>query len=411
MIHSARLMTSHGRLRARSPGTRQGVRFGGSGSAPNFSPASPKEGKFVGPSGLMSQADASSSVKTSKIPAFVLLVATSAALSGAPDPNWLGHDRLRPAPPVVTPGTPSTQQQPGRAPSDATVLFNGSDLSAWVAMDGSPTQWVAREGALECVPGSGYVRTLQSFGDCQFHVEWAAPVPPVGESQGRGNSGVFFGFGRYEVQVLDSYQNHTYADGSAASVYNQYPPLVNVSLPPGEWQTYDIIWTAPRFDGQGNLLTKARMTVIHNGVLVQNNVELTGPTAWIGRPPYSAHPERLPIAFQDHGNPVRYRNIWVRELGQHRHKEFRLPDALLETYVGDYVQGSSNRAEIRRLPDGLLSLKLGGAELVMHASSPTTFYALTTDVQCEFNVSGATKQVAITVGEDRGPMRFERVSP
>ena len=351
-------------------------------------------------------------MKTSLLPYLALTLASLFKLNAAPDPNWLGHDRTRPLPPVVTPGKASTPEQPGRPPSDATILFDGEDLSPWVAMDGSPTKWVARDGALECVPGSGYIRTLQSFGDCQLHVEWAAPAPPEGDSQGRGNSGVFFGFGRYEVQVLDSYQNKTYADGSAGSVYNQYPPLVNASLPPGTWQSYDIIWTAPRFDEQGKLLTKARMTVLHNGVLIQNNVELTGPTAWIGRPAYQAHPERAPIAFQDHGNPVRYRNVWVRELGPHRHKEFRLADDLLESYVGNYGRpGEWNRVQVARLPDGLLSLKLGGAELVMHAASPTRFYALTTDVQCEFDFSGATKQLLVTVGEDRSPMRLERAAP
>jgi hypothetical protein len=263
------------------------------------------------------------------------------ALSAAPDPQWLGHDRERPLPAVVTPGTPSSQEQPGRPPSDATVLFDGKDNSAWVAMDGSPTKWVVKDGALECVPGSGYVRSLQSFGDCQLHVEWSAPTPVHGDSQGRGNSGVFFGFGRYEVQVLDSYNNKTYADGSAASVYGQYPPLVNASLAPGQWQTYDIIWTAPRFDDEGKLKAKARLTVIHNGVVVQNNVELTGPTGWVGRVPYPTHPERMPIAFQDHGNPVRYRNVWVREFNQPRQKEFMLPEAVLDSYAGEYSAGRS----------------------------------------------------------------------
>ena len=351
-------------------------------------------------------------MKLLSVPALALLGVFSAASHGAPDPQWLGHDRLRPPPPVVTPGTSSSQEHPGRPPSDATVLFDGRDISAWVAMDGSPTKWIVRDGALECVPGSGYVRTLQSFGDCQLHVEWAAPNPPHGESQGRGNSGLFFGAGRYEIQVLDSYQGKTYADGSAASVYGQYPPLVNASRPPGEWQTYDVIWTAPRFDENGQLVSKARLTVFHNGVLVQNNVELTGPTGWIGRAPYQAHPERLPIAFQDHGNPVRYRNIWVRELGQHHHKEFRLPDALLESYVGDYGTGQWNTLKVRRLPDGLLAANFAGVDLVLHAASPTHFYALTTDVQCTFDVSGPTKKVAVTVGEDSTkPMTLERASP
>lgn len=351
-------------------------------------------------------------MKTTLLSAVALAFASAASLLAAPDPHWLGHDRDRPAPPVVTPATPSTPDQPGRAPSDATVLFDGKDTSQWVAMDGSPTKWIVHDGALECVPGSGYARTLQAFGDCQLHVEWAAPVPTKGNSQGRGNSGVFFGFGRYEIQVLDSYQNKTYSDGSAASIYGQYPPLVNASLPPGEWQTYDIVYTAPRFDDGGNLLSKAHLTVFHNGVLVQNNVELTGPTGWIGRVPYQPHPERTPIAFQDHGNPVRYRNIWVRELGHHRHKEFRLPDAVLDAYVGDYGVHQSNTVKIRRLPEGLLSLRLSGVDLVMHAESPTKFYALTTDVQCEFDFSNGAKKVKVTVGEDsEHPMTLDRATP
>ena len=327
------------------------------------------------------------------------IVSVAPVLAGLPDPQWLGHDRERPMPAVVTPGTFSSQEQPGVPPSDATVLFDGKDLSPWVAMDGSPTKWVVKDGALECVPGSGYVRTRQSFGDCQFHVEWAAPTPVKGNSQGRGNSGVFFGFNRYEIQVLDSYENKTYADGSAASIYGQYPPLVNATRPPGQWQTYDMIWIAPRFDDEGKLLAKARVTVIHNGVLVQNNVEFTGPDPWVGRPPYVAHPDRLPIAFQDHGNPVRFRNIWVRELGSNRHKEFMLPDALLDSYVGEYPRGKTDMIKVRRLPDGLLAVAFAGAEVVMHADSPTHFYALTTDVQCTFDLSGPTKKISVSVGE------------
>jgi len=338
------------------------------------------------------------------------LLLTALIVRAEPDPRWLGHDRERPMAPVVTPGTPSTQAQPGKAPSDATVLFVGKDLSAWAAMDGTPTKWVMKDGAMECVPGSGYIRTLQAFGDCQLHIEWSAPAEVEGESQGRGNSGVFFGMGRYEIQVLDSYESKTYADGAAGSVYNQYPPLANATLPPGQWQTYDIIWTAPRFDAEGRLLSKARMTAFLNGVLIQHDVELTGPTAWIGRPPYSAHPERLPIALQDHGNPVRYRNIWVRELGQPRHKEFALPDALLASYVGEYGENGRARGSVRRLPSGLLGVTVGGVELEMHAASPTHFYALTTDVQVEFSEDG--KKLAVTVGEVFSrAMRWERISP
>lgn len=349
-------------------------------------------------------------MKLPLLPALLSLLAGAAAFA-APDPAWLGHDRARPLPAAVTPGQPSTQAQVGSAPSDATVLFDGHDTSAWVAMDGSPTKWIVHDGALECVPGSGYARTLQAFGDCQLHVEWAAPNPAHGESQGRGNSGVFFGFGRYEIQVLDSYQSKTYADGSAASVYGQYPPLVNASLPPGQWQTYDIVWTAPRFDDEGKLCRKAHVTVLHNGVLVQNDVELTGPTGWIGRVPYAAHPFRTPIALQDHGNPVRYRNVWVRELGNPRHPELRLADSVLAGYVGTYGKAQWNTVTVRALPEGLLGLTLAGVELVMHAETPTHFYALTTDVQCDFDVSGPTPKVAVTVGEDsEHPMMLDRVA-
>ncbi len=337
-------------------------------------------------------------MKSPAVPALGFLV-LAAALQAAPDPHWLGHDRERPLPPVVTPGSFSTQEQPGTPPSDATVLFDGKDTSAWVALDGSPTKWVVKDDCLVCVPGSGYARTLQSFGDCQLHVEWSAPSPSHGNSQGRGNSGVFFGVDRYEVQVLDSYNNKTYADGSAASVYGQYPPLVNASRPPGEWQFYDIIWTAPRFNDDGSIKSKARLTVFHNGVLVQNNVELTGPTGWIGRRPYSAHPERLPISFQDHGNPVRYRNIWVRELGHPRHKEFLLPNTVLDSYVGDYPRGN-DVTKVRRLPDGLLAMNFAGADLVLHAAGPNKFYALTTDVQVEFDPTASPKKIKVTVGED-----------
>jgi len=227
--------------------------------------------------------------------------------------QWKIHDPNRPLPPVIDPGTSSTPDAPGRAPSDATVLFDGKDLSKWTGEKGKPAKWKVENGYMEVVPDTGYIFTRAAFGDCQLHVEFAEPVPPTGESQGRGNSGVFL-MGLYEIQVLDSYQNKTYADGQAAAVYGQYPPLVNASRPPGEWQTYDIIFHGPRFTKDGKLLHPARVTVVHNGVLVQDNVLLTGPTAHGKRPPYKLHPEKLPLALQDHGDPVRFRNIWIREL-------------------------------------------------------------------------------------------------
>lgn len=227
--------------------------------------------------------------------------------------RWKQHDPNRPLPPVITPGTASEQSEPGKPPSDATVLFDGKDLSRWESEKGGLAKWKVENGYMEVVKGAGNIQSREKFGDCQLHVEWATPVPAVGESQERGNSGVFL-MGKYEIQVLDSYHNRTYADGQAAAVYGQYPPLVNASRPPGQWQAYDIIFHGPRLDSGGKLLQPARVTVLHNGVLVQDNVALTGPTAHGQRPPYEPAPDRLPLALQDHGNPVRYRNIWIREL-------------------------------------------------------------------------------------------------
>jgi 3-keto-disaccharide hydrolase len=317
-----------------------------------------------------------------------------------PDPNWLDHDRDRPQPPKVTPGAFSTQEQPGRPPSDAVVLFDGNDLSQWVSTDGSPTKWIMGDGYMECVKGSGYIRTLQNFGDCQLHIEWATPVPARGTGQGRGNSGVFFGLDRYEVQVLDSYNNTTYADGSAGAIYGQYPPLVNVCRPPGQWQTYDILYTAPRFDSHGKLLSPVHLTIFQNGVLIQRDVKLTGPTSWLERAPYQAHPEKQPISLQDHGNPVRYRNIWVRELGKPGKKEFTYSNALLDRCVGTYNRGGGSYVHVTRQGSQLL-LNMDGVPFVLFAESPTRFFAKTTDVQCEFQPDGQGKmdQVVISVGE------------
>jgi hypothetical protein len=221
--------------------------------------------------------------------------------------QWSIHDMDRPPPPVVDPGST------GRPPSDALVLFDGADLSQWRMKGGEPAKWRVAGGYVEIVPGSGDLVTTRAFGDCQLHLEWATPASPKGEGQDRGNSGVFL-MGRYEVQVLDSYRSRTYADGQAAAIYGQFPPLVNASRAPGEWQEYDIVFHRPRFGQDGRLVRPARMTVFHNGVLVQDNVELAGATVHRVRASYTAHPDRLPLLLQEHGNPVRYRNIWVREL-------------------------------------------------------------------------------------------------
>jgi len=224
--------------------------------------------------------------------------------------QWPVHDPARPLPPVVTPGPAGP---PVPAPSDAIVLFDGINLAGWTDAKGQPARWKVENGYFEVVPKTGDVRTVKGFGDCQLHVEWMAPSPAKGADQDRGNSGVFL-MGLYEVQVLDCYGNVTYADGMTAAIYGQYPPLVNACRPPGDWQAYDIVFRRPRFDEDGRVLAPARMTVFHNGVLVHDNDVLTGPTAHKARPPYKMHADRLPISLQDHGHPVRFRNIWLREL-------------------------------------------------------------------------------------------------
>lgn len=211
---------------------------------------------------------------------------------------------------VVTPGA-----TPMDAPSDAIVLFNGKDLSAeWTNGDGNQPGWKVGDGAATVVKGTGVIKTKRQFNDFQLHIEWRSPSEVVGESQGRGNSGVFLQ-GIYEVQVLDNYNNRTYRNGQAGSLYKQHPPLVNACKAPGEWQVYDIIYTAPRFNPNGTYFTPPTVTVLHNGVLVQNRVALRGPTEYIGIPEYSVKPHGAgPIILQDHGNPVSFRNIWIREL-------------------------------------------------------------------------------------------------
>lgn len=228
-----------------------------------------------------------------------------------PGGKWHVHDGTRPLPPVISPGTSSTQEAPGKAPSDAVVLFDGTDLAHWKGDRGGDAKWDVQDGALVIHPGAGAIVSKDEFGDCQLHLEFASPVPPKSQDQGRGNSGVMF-FGRYEIQVLDSYQNLTYADGHAAAIYGQYPPLVNASRPPGEWQSYDILFTAPRFKDDGSVETPAYATVLHNGVVVHNHAALLGPMAFRALPHYRAHGPKGPILLQDHGNPVRFRNIWVR---------------------------------------------------------------------------------------------------
>ncbi|MEZ5044957.1 MAG: DUF1080 domain-containing protein [Saprospiraceae bacterium] len=212
-----------------------------------------------------------------------------------------------PVPRVVTPGAATNT-----APSDAIVLFDGSNTNEWSHADGSAVKWKTGDNAMTVVKGTGVIQSKRTFGDCQLHIEWRTPAEVVGEGQGRGNSGIFLQ-SLYELQVLDSYGSKTYSNGQAGSIYKQSIPLVNACRPPGEWQTYDIIYTAPRFNEDGIKVASARITVLQNGVLVQNNTEIKGTTEYIGLPKNPKH-GKGPIVLQDHGNPVSYRNIWIREL-------------------------------------------------------------------------------------------------
>lgn len=254
-----------------------------------------------------------------------------------PEVNWDELNKTKPwettelykEVPKVTP------QSDQNIPSDAIPLFTGTDQKMWqkpqsfiaVGMEqfapmiktmksqytSEPAEWKVQNGELEVVPGKGPIATKKAFGDVQLHIEWQAPKAEGKTGQQYSNSGVFF-MGLYEVQILNSYENETYSNGQAGSVYKQHIPIANASLPPGEWQEYDIIFMAPKFSEKGNLVSPAKITVLHNGILVQNNVELMGPTCFIGTPYYVAHPEKLPLILQDHGDPVKFRNIWIREL-------------------------------------------------------------------------------------------------
>lgn len=240
-----------------------------------------------------------------------------------PGGKWRVHDINRPRPKVINAGTSSNAKRAGKAPSDAIVLFDGTNLDAWTGRDkqkkGEPmppvraAKWKLADGFMEANK-SGDLRSKQAFGSAQYHVEFATPVDVEGNSQGRGNSG-FFLMGVYEIQILDSYQNKTYADGQASALYGFKPPLVNASRKPGAWQTYDIIFDAPEFDGD-KLVKPGYVTVLHNGVLVQNHVEMLGQSGHKRVGTYKAHAAKMPLKIQDHNNPTRFRSIWVREIGR-----------------------------------------------------------------------------------------------
>ena len=249
------------------------------------------------------------------LPAAFAASSGSAFYGDAPDDHhpWAVHDHNRPQPKIVTPGSFSSPEQPGKPPADAIVLFDGTDLSGWESDNGGAAKWLIKDGGvMQVAPGSGGIHTKEQFGDCQLHIEWAAPEKVERDSQGRANSGIFL-MNRVEIQVLDSYNNVTYADGHAASVYGVNPPLANALRPPGQFQVYDIVFRRPIFkDGQE--LDPGSVTVFVNGVLAQDHTRLEGPTGHMGRSRALAFPEKGPLALQDHGNPMRFRNVWYRPL-------------------------------------------------------------------------------------------------
>ncbi len=342
--------------------------------------------------------------------AMALALLSTAARAETPTP-WRIHDLQRPKPPVITPGQLALPVAP---PSDAVVLFDGNDLAHWRSEDGQPPRWVARDGYFESVPNSGYLFTADAFGDIQLHLEWAAPLPAKGRSQGRGNSGVFL-MGLYEVQILDSFENETYADGQAAAIYGQSPPLVNACLPPGEWQSYDIVFRRPRFAADGTLQSPARLTVIHNGVLVQDAFELWGPTAWLTHLPYQQHADRLPLSLQDHGNPVRFRNVWLRPLDESGGPT--RPDAAAATqtttreqlakYVGRYGSPLGEFGRIELAGEQLQLVMETGQTIDLVATSPTDFAFSRTAARLAFDVDaqGQVNGFTMHLAGDRYPIR------
>jgi hypothetical protein len=330
----------------------------------------------------------------------------SSQLFGQLATGWKQHDWDRERPAIVTPGALSGPLAP---PSDAIVLFDGTSLDKWRAADGGPAKWVIKDGVMESVPGSGYVYTADSFGDVQLHVEWAAPAKVVGKSQGRGNSGVFLQ-GLFEVQVLDSFDNITYADGQAGAIYGQYPPLVNASRKPGEWQTYDIVFRRPHYEEDGKLKQPARMTVFHNGVLIQDSVRPLGPTSWLQHHPYTKSDEKRPLSFQDHGNPVRYRNVWLRELPPETIPQPKTPydpvvveltDEQKQKLVGSYQRPGGGSWEITSKNGKLyLNIIVNPLEMIPHSATEFGLKYTAGLVTIQYDDAGNPKELQFYMGGD-----------
>ena len=265
--------------------------------------------------------------------------------SSVKSPHWKIHDMNRPKPQVVE---PVVQSLPVAAPKGAIILFKAGDLSQWKGKDSGVAKWKLEKDYMEIVPGTGAIESKESFGDMFLHVEWASPDDTTRKGQDRGNSGIFF-MGQYEMQVLDSYQADTYADGQAGAVYGQAPPRFNACKPRGEWNAYDIAFRRPRFNEDGTVKSPARITVIHNGILIQDNEEYKGPTSWLKYLPYKAHADKMPMSLQEHNCKVRFRNIWAIPLPElampanvESEKPVAMTDADLDKFTGTYERPGAN---------------------------------------------------------------------
>jgi hypothetical protein len=333
--------------------------------------------------------------------------------------EWRQHDMSRPHPAVVAPATTTL---PAPAPADAVILFDGNDLSKWQAANGAEAPWTVANGYFEVTPGTGPIRTRDAFGDVQLHVEWASPAPPKGSGQDRGNSGIFL-MGLYEVQVLDSYKADTYADGQSGAIYGQYPPLFNASRAPGEWQAYDIYFRRPRFAADGQVLQRARVTVVHNGILVQDNEEIRGGTSWLKTLPYAKHADKGPLELQDHGHPVRFRNIWLRDVPERPApdaaymsaiKPVTLEPAQLDRLVGVYNRGTGASAApitITREGAGLAAnFFYRPGTLALVPLSETEFALTETDGRIVFELDAQGRPTALTFHIGGDQQRATRVN-
>ena len=326
--------------------------------------------------------------------------------------GWKSHDMARPSPPVVRPAEPGPSVSP---PSDAVVLFDGKDLSEWCSTRGGPAGWKVENGYMEVREGAGSIRTKEIFGDVQLHMEWSVPRSDAG-GQGAGNSGLYL-MGQYEIQILDSYQTETYADGQAGALYGQFPPLVNASRSAGAWQSYNIVFRRPRFDANGELLQRARVTLFHNGVLVQDSVELVGPTDWLQPKPYTDHPDQLPMMLQNHGSPNRFRNIWVRRLREDAEPGpagpvrpiIPMSAEQLAVYAGTYEYERGGELVILFEDGILLAMPYASKSLELIPRSQREFEMRWTAAQFVFDLDSKGHPIALTFhigGETRRARRL-----